>query len=127
MFTNISKNELRKRLKLVYRYRADLNRARAKKPRYFRRASRAPGGITAQLGPYMYTPKKTDTFNFNAKHVFNRFASCTNAWDTFQRYGTININSVFNYILKPKIFKLIKEEFNMYLYHLHDEQDGQKR
>jgi hypothetical protein len=32
MFTNISKKELRKRLKLVYRYRADLNRARAKKP-----------------------------------------------------------------------------------------------
>ena len=127
MFTNISKNELRKRLKLVHRYRADLNRARAKKPRYFRRASRAPSGITAQLGPYMYTPKKTDTFNFNAKHVFNRFAGCTNAWDTFQRYGTINIDGVFNYILKPEIFKLIEEEFDMYLYHLRDEQNGQKR
>ncbi len=72
-------------------------------------------------------PMKTDTFNFDAKQVFNRFAGCTDAWDTFQRDGTINIDGAFNYILKPEIFKLIEEEFNMYLYHLRDEQDGQKR
>lgn len=34
---------------------------------------------------------------------------------------------MFNYILKPEIFKLIEEEFDMYLYHLRDEQNGQKR
>lgn len=127
MYTNISNKELRKRLKLVFRFRADLNMTQAKKPRYFRRASRAPSGIIAQLGPYMYTPKRADVFDFNAKQVFNRFAGHTSAWDTFQRDGTININGVFNYILKPEIFKLIEEEFNMYLYHLRDEQDGQKR
>lgn len=34
---------------------------------------------------------------------------------------------MFDYILKPEIFELIEEEFDMYLYHLRDEQDGQKR
>ncbi|KAI9775544.1 MAG: hypothetical protein M1839_001022 [Geoglossum umbratile] len=127
MYTNITKTELLKRLKLVFHYCADLNMVRTKKPRYFRRASRVPGSVTARLGPYMYTPKKSDTFTFNAKLVFNRFAGCANAWDTFQEDGTINIDGVFDYILKPEIFKLIEEEFDMYLYHLRDEQGGQKR
>ena len=30
---------------------------------------------------------------------------------------------MFDYILKPEIFELIEEEFDMYLYHLCDEQD----
>ncbi|KAH0547757.1 hypothetical protein FGG08_000014 [Glutinoglossum americanum] len=127
MYTNITKTELLKRLKLVFHYRADLSMVRTKKPRYFRRTSRVPGSIMARLGPYMYTPKKSDTFTFDAKQVFNRFAGCANAWDTFQEDGTINIDGVFSYILEPEIFKLIEEEFDMYLYHLRDEQDGQKR
>ncbi|KAI9761349.1 MAG: hypothetical protein M1840_001973 [Geoglossum simile] len=84
MYTNITKTELLKHLKLVFHYCTDLNM------------------------------------------VFNWFAGCTNAWNTFQKDGTINIDGVFSYILKPEIFKLIKEEFDMYLYHLRDEQDGQK-
>jgi len=44
----------------------------------------------------------------------------------FKKHGTINIDGVFDYILKPEIFGLIEEEFDMYLYHLRDEQDGQK-
>ncbi|KAI9777313.1 MAG: hypothetical protein M1839_008921 [Geoglossum umbratile] len=127
MYTNVTKNELQKRLKLVFRYRADLSTVRTKKPRYFRRASRAPDSVTAKLGPYMYTPKKTDTFTFNAKQVFNRFAGRADAWDTFREDGTVNIDGVFDYILKPETFELIEEEFDMYLYHLRDEQDGQKR
>ncbi|KAI9763395.1 MAG: hypothetical protein M1839_006454 [Geoglossum umbratile] len=92
MYTNVTKKELQKRLRLVFRYRADLSTVRIKKPRYFRRTSRVPNSITAKLED-----------------------------------GTINIDSVFDYILKPEIFELIEEEFEMYLYHLRDEQDGQKR
>jgi hypothetical protein len=127
MCTNVTKKELQKRLRLVFRYRANLNTVRTGKSRYFRRTSRAPDSVTAKLGLYMYTPEGTDTFTFNAKQVFNRFAGRTDAWDTFQEDGTINIDSVFDYILKPEIFELIEEEFDMYLYHLRDEQDGQKR
>ncbi|KAI9764397.1 MAG: hypothetical protein M1839_005899 [Geoglossum umbratile] len=79
MYTNVTKNKLQKRLKLVFRYRTDLSTVRTKKPRYFRHASRAPDSVTAKLGPYMYTPKKTDTFTFNAKQVFNRFAGRADA------------------------------------------------
>ena len=74
----------------------------------------------------MYTPEGTGTFTFNAKQVFNQFAGCADAWDTFQEDDMINIDGVFDYILKLEIFKLIKEEFDMYLYHLCDEQDRQK-
>ena len=74
----------------------------------------------------MYILEGTGTFTFNAKQVFNQFAGHANAWDTFQEDGMINIDGMFDYILKPEIFKLIEEEFDMYLYHLHDEQDGQK-
>jgi hypothetical protein len=42
MYTNVTKKELQKRLRLVFRYRADLRTLRTKKSRYFRRASRAP-------------------------------------------------------------------------------------
>ena len=74
----------------------------------------------------MYTPEGTGTFTFNAKQVLNRFADHADAWDTFQEDSTININGMFDYILKLEIFELIEEEFDMYLYHLCDEQDGQK-
>src|SRR5438552_357423 len=74
----------------------------------------------------MYTPKGTGIFTFNAKQVFNQFTGCVNTWDTFQEDGMINIDSIFDYILKLEIFELIEEKFNMYLYHLRDEQDGQK-
>ncbi|KAI9778138.1 MAG: hypothetical protein M1839_008347 [Geoglossum umbratile] len=39
---------------------------------------------------------------------------------------TINVDGMFNYILKLETFKLIKEEFDIYLYYLCDEQDEQK-
>ncbi|KAI9780352.1 MAG: hypothetical protein M1839_006775 [Geoglossum umbratile] len=127
MITNVSKKELKKRLKLIFRHRADLSTVRAGKPRYFRRGSRPSNSTTARLGPYMYEPKGMYIFTFDSKQVFNRFAGRADAWDIFQEHGTINLNNVFDYIVKPEIFKLIEEEFDMYLYHLREELDGQKR
>ena len=127
MYTNQSNKELRKRLLLVFQQRTNLGELRDRKPRYFRRASRALGIITTRLGPYMYAPRATDAFTFNAKQVFNRFAGHPSAWDRFQHDGTININGVFDYIIRPDIIALIEEEFDMYLYHLRDELDGQRR
>ncbi|KAI9858475.1 MAG: hypothetical protein M1813_006417 [Trichoglossum hirsutum] len=128
-WANFCKNHLRclKRLKPVFRYRDDLSIVRTKKPRYFRRTSQAPNSVTAKLGLYMYTPERTSAFAFNAKRGFNRFAGRADAWDIFQEDGTINIDGVFDYILKPEILELIEEKFDMYLYHLCDEQDGRKR
>ncbi|KAI9766034.1 MAG: hypothetical protein M1839_005264 [Geoglossum umbratile] len=58
---------------------------------------------------------------------FNRFAGRADAWDIFQEDGTINIDGAPEHILKPEIFDKLEEEFDMYLYHLRDEQDGRKR
>ncbi len=126
MYTNISQGELKKYLKLVLNYRDDLTYLRPKKPRYFHRASQPAAPLHDWLGLYKYAPLPThvDSFDFDAKQVFNWFAHHIDAWDQFHEDGTINIDGVFDYILEPEMSALIEEEFKMYRYHLRGELDG---
>jgi len=115
---------LLRRLNMAFKYRSDLDLFRAKQQKYFRQGSR-PKGIVDRLGLFKYTPHPPQQFIFNPEQVFRRFSKQPDAWDTFQRDGTVNIDRVFDYLLKdPGIAKIIDEEFNMYLFHVRDEQDG---
>jgi hypothetical protein len=63
-------------------------------------------------------PRAYTNFQPDAKEIFNRFTRSDDAWDKFQRDGTINIDGFFDYLVNdPQLFRLVEEEFNLYGYH----------
>jgi len=102
------------RLNTVLHYRGRPRKLQVKFPEWFPAKVVPKGEVRKHLGPYMWQPERPKTyidFKFDAKEIFNRFARSDNAWDEFQRDGTINVDGFSDDLVNDsQVFRLIDEE-----------------
>ena len=83
--------------------------------------------IRLQLGSTKYVPKFPPSINIDPPTIFRRFATY-NAWDTFSRDGSVNISSIFSYLLENAQYsQWINLEFTIYKHHFHSKGNSGKR
>ncbi|KAI9845527.1 MAG: hypothetical protein M1837_004866 [Sclerophora amabilis] len=109
-----------------YMARDKLTKVQQRPPSWFLR-SRRVANADVHLGPYLFPCLVPQTFRFDAKDIFVRYARSEEAWDTFQRDDTINIDGFFHHLTQSKVFERIEEDFDMYKYYSRDEAKGQAR